>query len=319
MHTEPSHDSDEPLERYFPAALRAGMEFLWITDHRVFETPFAAAWRKSPVLLIPGMEWGGPGHANIGGLRTDNTAVYDDAADVRRAWRLARLQGAVQSLNHYGADAEYWDALFAAAPDLVEALDVMEVWNIWWDLNPAINDRSLARWEAWLNAGHRIGVVGGSDVHSADVSIGFPTTVVYAGSLSVPGILDGLRRGRSYVTQSQPDYRSGTFLYDARPELDFRCDADGDGAHEAMLGDAVAPGPLELRVEVRHAHGPVVVVRSGVEIARFDDHVPGTTVIETLADDAPAGAWYRVQMRERAAGDSPMLLLSSPIYVEGAP
>lgn len=320
VHTAPSHDSDEPLASYFAPAVAAGLTFLWITDHRVFETPFDPAWSQDRVLLIPGMEWGGGGHANMGGIRTDNTADYDDPADVRRAWRLARLQGAVQSLNHYGADAEYWDRTFAAAPDLVDALDVMEVWNIWWPLNAATNDVSIARWEAWLNEGRRIGAVGGSDAHTATGTLGFPTTVVYARSLSMLGILDGIRRGRTYVTQSHPATgRRTMLLYEARPELDFRARSSAAPSLDAMLGDEVPPGPVELHVAVRHAHGPVVVIRGGVEIARFDAHEPGADVTETVMDDAPAGSWYRVQMREGDAESSAMLLFSSPIYVGRGP
>lgn len=318
VHTEASHDSTEALADYAEPMVRAGLHFAWITDHRVLEAPFTPAWREDRVLLIPGIEWGGPGHANVGGVRTNNEASYDDADDVRRAWRLARLQGAVQSLNHYGADADYWDALFARAPDLLDAVDVMEVWNIWWSLNARVNERSLARWDAWLQEGRRIGAVGGSDAHSADVSVAFPTTVVWARSLSTPGILEGIRRGRTYVSQSFPYLGRGalSFAYDARPELDFRIDADADGELEAMLGDAVAPGPVVLRVGVRHAHGPIAVIRGGEIIARFEDHAPGEDVVHTLADDAPPGTYYRVEMRSGAAEGAAMLLLSSPIYVE---
>lgn len=317
VHTEASHDSTEALADYAEPMLRAGLHFAWITDHRVLEAPFTDAWREDRVLFVPGIEWGGPGHANVGGVRTNNEARYDDADDVRRAWRLARLQGAVQSLNHYGADGDYWDALFARAPDLLDAVDVMEVWNIWWTLNASVNERSLARWDAWLREGRRIAAVGGSDVHSADVSVAFPTTLVHARSLSIPGILDGLRRGRTYVAQSLPYLGRGalSFAYEGRPELDFRIDADGDGEPEAMLGDVIAPGPVALRVAVRHAHGPVVVIRGGEELARFDEHEPGADVEHTLADDAPPGTYYRIEMRESAAEGAAMLLLSSPIYV----
>jgi len=315
VHTEPSHDSSEPLANYFDPAEAAGLDFFWITDHRTFETPFNPDWDQDRFLLIPGMEWGGPGHANMGGIRTDNAADYNDPDDVRRAWRVARLQGAVQSLNHYSDDADYWDGIFEAAPDLLDVLDVMEVWNVWWPVSMDVNPPSIDRWEQWLNEGYRIGAVGGSDVHFAVLPIGFPTTVVWAESLSLPGILDGLRRGRSYVTQSFP-YRDGPeFLYDARPELDFRVDADGDGTFEAMLGDEVAAGAIDLQISLRYAHGPVALIRDGVEIARFDQHEPGADIAPIVTDDAPPGSWYRVEMRDTAEEDAAMLLLSSPIYV----
>lgn len=314
IHTEPSHDSDEPLASYFPPSAEAGLDFMWITDHRVFETPFDPAWNQTQLLLIPGIEWGGGGHANIGGIRTLIEANYDDPADVRRSWRRARLQGGVQSLNHYGADTDYWDRLFAAAPDLLDAVDVFEVWNIFWTFNRPVNEASLVYWDQLLTAGYRIGAVGGSDTHAAALTLAFPTTVVWATSLSVPGILEGIRRGRTYITQSEPA-SDGGWSWRNRAELDFRIDGDGDGVFEAMLGDEVPAGPITLRVAVRHAHAPVIVIRNGVEIARFDSHPDGGDMEETLPDLAPPGAWYRVQMRSTGLSISPMLLLSSPIYV----
>ncbi|MCZ7584972.1 MAG: CehA/McbA family metallohydrolase [Deltaproteobacteria bacterium] len=309
IHTEYSHDSIAKLAWYFPMAEAAGFDFLWITDHRVFDAPFDPAWDQSELLLVPGIEWGGPGHANMGGIRTDNTAVYEDADDVRRAWRVAKLQGAVQSLNHYGSDMDYWDALFDEAPDLFDLLDVIEAWNVIWPFNGATNLPSVALWEQLLSDGYRIGAVGGGDTHYVPAMHVSPTTVVWANSLSVPGILDGIRRGRTYITQAD------LLTFHGRPELEFRADADGDGEFEAMLGDEVAAGPITLRIEILNAKGPVVLIRNGAEFARFTDHAPGEDVTYTAEDDASAGDWYRVEMRENGLPFSPMRLLSSAIYV----
>lgn len=318
VHTEYSHDSSVPVATWLGPAVDGRLDFLWISDHRTFQAPFDPDWDQDRVLLIPAIEWGGPGHANMGGIRTDNEADWNDPDDVLRSWRQARLQGAVQSLNHYGSDAAYWETLLAARPELAELLDVIEVWNAWWPVSQGGNDQSMGLWEGLLADGHRIGAVGGSDVHFEGLPIGFPTTVVWARSLSVPGILDGLRRGRSYVTQSLPYLDGSVFQYDATPELDFRADADGDGTFEAMLGDEVPAGPIDLQISVQTAHGPVVLIRDGVEIARFDQHAPGADIAPVVSDDAVAGSWYRVEMRETGEADADMLLLSSPIYVGAA-
>jgi hypothetical protein len=310
VHTEFSHDSNTPLAAYIPAALDAGLDFLCITDHDVFESPFDPAWDQDELLLIPGIEWGGAGgHANMWGIRTFNDAASDAPDDIRRSWRLARLQGGVQSLNHYGAEKENWDALFSAAPDLLGALDAIEVWNLVWAFMRDTNEPSIALWEQLLSEGHRIAAVGGGDVHYVPAMRLGPTTVVWAESLSVPGILDGIRRGRTYVTQA--DFLTFT----GRPELEFRADADGDGTFEAMLGDTVPPGPVALRIGIRDAQGPVVLIRNGTEIARFTDHSRGSDVTYTYQDDAPSGTWYRVEMRENALPSSSMRLFSSAIYV----
>lgn len=309
VHSEYSHDSYTPIWRYPPATQKVGLDFLWITDHRVFEAPFDPYWDQDQVLLIPGMEWGGPGHANIGGIRTDNTAVYEDPDDVRRAWRVAKLQGGVQSLNHYGSDTDYWDGMFDLAPDLLDFLDVIEVWNVFWLFNTEANEPSVALWEQLMSEGYRIAAVGGSDSHLVPGFWIGPATVVWAETLSVPGILDGIRRGRTYITQGDLITRAN------RPELDFRVDADGDGVFEAMLGDEVLPGSISLQIGIRNAKGPVVLLRDGAEIARFANHAPNSEVTYEIEDDAPPGAWYRIEMREDALPSSPMRLLSSAIYV----
>jgi hypothetical protein len=310
VHVEYSHDSDYSLSSYPPAAHDAGLDFLCITDHDVFEAPFDAYWMKSDLLLVPGMEWGGAGgHANQWGIRTWNDAATDAPDDIRRSWRLARLQGGIQSLNHYGKEKAKWDALFALAPDLLDAIDVVEVWNLVWAFQTATNEPSIALWERLLSAGRHVGAVGGGDTHTPALTLGSPTTAVWAESLTVPGILHGIRSGRTYLTQADALSSKG------RPELDFRVDADGDGVFEAMLGDHVRPGPVRLQVNVQNAKGPVVLIRNGTEFARFEGHASGASVARTVADTAPANAWYRVEMRESALPFSPMRLFSSAIYV----
>jgi hypothetical protein len=310
VHVEYSHDSSSPISLYFGAADGAGLDFLCITDHDVFEAPFDAAWNQDDLLLIPGMEWGGSGgHANQWGIRTWNDAATNLPDDIRKSWRQARLQGGVQSLNHYGADADGWDPLFATAPDLFDELDVIEIWNLVWTFTTGTNEPSIALWERLLNEGHHIGAVGGGDSHTPVATLGSPTTAVYAESLTVPGILHGIRKGRTYITQADP------LGFEGRPELDFRVDADGDGTFEAMLGDVVPAGPITLQVNVKNAKGPVRLVRNGVQLIRWADHVSGATVAKTVKDTAPAGAWYRVEMRESASALAPMRLMSSAIYV----
>lgn len=311
VHTEYSHDSVSRLEWQIGAALDAGLDYMAITDHDVFEAPFDPAWDQDDLLLIPGVEWGGAGgHANMWGIRTSNDAASNDPDDIRESWRIARLQGGVQSLNHYGGQKDDWDALFAASPDLLDALDTIEVWNIFWSFNEATNLPAVALWEQLMSEGKRIGAVGGGDVHYVPARRLSPVTVVWAESLSVPGLLHGLRSGRTYITQ-------GDFLsFQGRPLLDFRADGDSDGEFEAMLGDAVPAGPITFRIAVQQAKGPVQLIRDGEEIARFTEHAYNADVVYEFEDEAAAGSWYRVQMRENGLPFSSMRLFSSAIYVE---
>ena len=313
LHSEYSHDSNEPVASWAELAPQIGLDFLWVTDHRTFEAPFDAGWDQDRVLFIPGIEWGGPGHANIGGLRTDATADWDDPADVLRSWRLAKLQGSVQSLNHYFYDdhADYWDALLDAEPALLDELDVFEVWNAWWPASQADNPAGIARWQELLLQGYRIGAVGGGDAHNVGLPVGFPTTMVYAGSLSVPGILDGLRRRHTYITQSWPYMGDELYSYEGRARLTFVADADGDGGFEAMMGDVVAAGAVALKVQVEPVHGPVYLVHNGEVVQTWEG-----VVDEVVEVDLEPLDFVRVEMRNGPGEDAAMLLFSSAIQAE---
>ena len=78
-------------------------------------------------------------------------------------------------------------------------VDAMEVWNGLWNVD---DELSLRIWQQLLRQGRRITAVGGSDSHVSTQPVGRPQTVVYAQGPSTPDLVDGLRRGRCYVTES---------------------------------------------------------------------------------------------------------------------
>ena len=108
----------------------------------------------------------------------------------------------------------------------------------------------------------------------------------------------------------------GAFSYAGRARLVFTADVDGDGAHDVMMGDLVAAGPLELRVKVEPAHGPVRLVHNGEVVVTWDEHEAGATVDDVYSVDAASGDFFRVEMRNGPEDDDAMLLFSSAIQVE---
>nr|WP_257720766.1 CehA/McbA family metallohydrolase [Mycobacterium sp. JS623] len=78
-------------------------------------------------------------------------------------------------------------------------VDAMEVWNGLWNVD---DELSLRIWQQLLRQGRRISAVGGSDSRTCAQPVGRPQTVVYARGLAMPHVVDGLRRGRCYVTES---------------------------------------------------------------------------------------------------------------------
>lgn len=326
VHSEYSHDSLVPVSDWIDGAVTAGLDYLAVTDHRNIDHLFDPDWHSEQVLLLSGIEWGGPGHGNIFGLRTDNPCDYDDYDQVLASWTRARLQGAVQSLNHYGDDPDYWDAFFAERPGAKEMLDAFEVWNTWWGVETGKNRTSIARWDALLDEGLHIAAVGGSDTHYTLFPLGFPTTVVHATSLSPLAILEGIRKGRTYIVNPYPytidpgggeDGTSSLFSQIGPwPELIFEADGDDDGTFEAMIGDTVPLGTIRFHVIVVGARGPVEVYRNGTLMTSYPVEKAGGTREIHFSDTPSESSRYRIEMRLDEEPESELLLLSSHIYAE---
>lgn len=151
VHTDYSYDGHQTVSFCIEEASQRELDFLAITDHRNVDHLFDDNWHSDKVLLVSGIEWGGGGHANMFGLRTDNTCNYDDYNAVIQSWKLGRLQGAVQSLNHYGDNVGYWTSFLASRPEALGMLNVFETLNMWWTVGKSTNSVSIPFWEGLLN------------------------------------------------------------------------------------------------------------------------------------------------------------------------
>ena len=157
------------------------------------------------LLLIPGREittfWG---HFNIFGVteHIDYRAVAHDGRDVNAILRDVRARGGIASVNH--ADAPGGEICMGCKWEPPVAVDMSLFTGV-----EAINGGNLLSsadfWDRQLADGIRLTAIGGSDNHNALIpagepsAIGRPTTVVEASELSVPAILDGIRRGRVFI------------------------------------------------------------------------------------------------------------------------
>jgi hypothetical protein len=173
------------------------------------------------------------------------------ASDVQTLADALRADGGDFQINHPAnsetADPDDldWALGYAVQPDTVEA------WNgprLYQPPFPASNshDDAVRYWEGWLVRGAHVALTGGSDSHwiatSALQGPGQPTTWVYAADRSVPAILDGLRRGRTFVSHQPPGLLG--------PRVYLEADADRNGTYESMVGDTVPAGaPLRVRAE----------------------------------------------------------------------
>ncbi len=218
-------------------AIELGLDFLAITDHNTNTHHNEMDSLSSlPIVLVPGEEvttyWG---HANTWGLRewVEYRCADEDAmAGVRE---YLRRRDALFSINHAKCVGPPW--LFKGWV----GFDCMEVWQAPWRF---FNWESLEHWDGLLNRGNRVVAVGGSDVHSIPPAeprhphgLAEPTTWVYASEATEGGVLEAIRAGRTFITDSPR----------APTRLTLVADEDADGRFEKMIGDEVA-GRVRFRV-----------------------------------------------------------------------
>ncbi len=309
-----------PVHRTLEAAVRAGLDFVAVTDHNTFAQNASIRELEGHypgLIVIRGAEITTfQGHANalgtpgpldfqLGGDRLPHTdKLLDQIAS----------QGGILSINHPGLPSgpACMGCGWTAKTDWrrVAAIEVMN--------GAALRTKThegpasgIRFWEALLDQGHRLTAVGGSDNHDATAQtmkdqapIGAPATVVWAAGKSTQEILAGIRSGRVFVDLDATPEKS-----DAARTLDIS--ATADGAIEARMGDTLMLDPGALV--------QVAVEATGVDGARFSPSSGGMTVEATptashftarLLEDINAG-WLRFDVRD---ADGQLLLVGNPVY-----
>jgi hypothetical protein len=321
-------------------AERAGLDFTTISDHRVTncltDPKFLSA--KTPLILIAGEEWGGPGHAGAHGLTRppifqseDGATAADCCSSIQQSIDDVHSMGGVFVLNHTIDDSNpwYWPC---------DRWDGIEIWNQQWALRElaeadasgmqswmlkngmmapgapqpppenlaaiqvrggGLNWQRVALYHAFLNSGRHVAAMGGSDAHYL-VLPGSPTTLVFAEQPTVAGIMDGVRRSRTMVARAA----------DA-PHLEFTADRDGDGIFETIIGDRIplAGRPVTFKIHVVGAQdGKLDLVKNGQVFQQWAINAPDFEV--TFTDAPTAASWYRVNCWEKldlSNANAPML------------
>jgi hypothetical protein len=243
MHTHHS-DGDDPLPMvielaeylesdvflaFHPEYEGNGLDFISLTDHNTLaqiEDPDHVSHR---LILIPGIELTGNGHANAFGVPEEGVLDYVYGPGSHAAWldtfETLLDADAVVSLNH-----PFTLRLFFAFD--IRNHHSIEIWNTRWGLGAATltpedldaweakhgqaspafrkalqfqgiggNHQALKFYEAQLTMGLHVAVVGGSDRHAL-FPVGFPTTWVHSASDSVEGVLQGIRDRHTFVSRT---------------------------------------------------------------------------------------------------------------------
>lgn len=307
------------------AAAAHGLDFIAITDHNA-TSQYDEMRELQPyfdrLLLIPGREittfWG---HFNIWGTTRyiDYRATAKGPRDIDAILRDVRADGGIASVNHAEAPGGEicmgcrWEPPSPVDMSLITGVEVINGGS------HALS--SSAFWDKQIATGLHLTAIGGSDSHNGAAlpgepgAIGWPTTVVEAAELSVPAILDGIRRGRVFIDM--------TASHDKLLDLDAAdITAPNAAKSHAQMGESM---------ESRFGH--VVVIRvhltacAGCSAHVFlDGHETSTLSPATVSAGIASLSfrwtsdghrhWIRVEVRD---AERHLALLSNPVYINDNP
>lgn len=292
VHSRESGDATPTLDEIAELALSRGLDFVVITDHNTHTNLdfFADVAERYPELLfVPGVEfttYAGHGNAIFATEWVDHKLGVEGAT-IEGALNAYREQDAFFSINHPVHELGNMCIGCAWEIDVDPALiDGVEIGSLEIDtVGHLFVDKALAFWDELLDGGSRAVALGGSDDHRAGQNlsgtqspIGSPTTMVEADELSVRGIREALRAGRTSVKMGNPD---DPLAYIEPFEGKF-------------TGD-----PIELTLKVVGAsEGQTLALLENGRALRTWELEDGDRTIEVQLAPPAEGARYRVEVHE---------------------
>ncbi len=304
LHTVHSDGRYQPDE-LAAAARAAGLDFIVSTDHNTSSAN--QAWtlcNTGGLLVIAGEEvTTRHGHWLAVGLPPKEWIDWRYAPRDRVLERYAaqvRSGGGIVVAAHPAVPlpGSAWEFGFAD-------VDAVEVWNGRWNLDDEV---SLRIWHRLIFRGRHVAAVGGSDSHGPHQRVGSPQTVVRAAELSTPAVVEGLRRGRSYLAES-----SAVTL-----ELTASC----------PVGDAMlTAGPGETLTMPASAQATITATVTGapdtsLTLITAQHRAAGTTIdasghghLQWTTTNAEA-RFARIEVRRRLRDRHPsMVALTNPVWL----
>ncbi len=276
-------DGQLPVEQVVQAALDCGLDFLALSEHFTI-----SQWRKmaalidQPIALLRSCEiTSHHGHANLHGIRRW-VDVYVDRPewDMGLAADQVHAQGGLFCVNHPFSGNLGWRAYDF---DWAKA-DLMEVYH---NLEGPNNHFQPSLWDHHLRLRRHVVGVGGIDSHHPRQGIhalGQAVTWVQAQELSEHGILDGLRRGRAYISRG--------------PELRFHAIAPSGQEAEMWESLPLGGGPITFHVEIK-SELPlrIFILRDGYffDMLTTPSSIPDWQSL-TFVDDPRQPAFYRLEV-----------------------
>jgi len=342
LHAHSRHgEGVESVGRLIKRAKRAGLDFLAITDRNTLACVYDPEFHSNSLVLIPAMEWGLPekGYALIFGPRTElempSATPYGLAAAQAECIRV-QAQGGIFAIAHPCMPTQpwQWDLGYANA---------IEVWQRDWSMPPLMLDQlnedmkfrkegklaySVAQaaaradlaevsgnaqasffWDLELQKGLMACALGTSNTASPKVPMGKPLTYIYAREKSLPGILEGIRLGRTFITQDKHG-----------PIIHFSADVLEDNKIDVGIGGVIPLGmDTKFLIAVKNAKGKKLQVLENGHPIRTVPIVKDSVVVQFTRHPVQYAA-YRArviaQQKEKGLGDVTVCAMTSPIYAQ---
>lgn len=302
LHLHSTHsDGVWTPDELIPAAQEWGLDFIALTDHNTVTGLPEFLSQDSGVIAIPGIELTTfHGHATCLGLdRWFDWRCQRDDASMTNVARQIREAGGVFTIVHPEGrpDDVCTGCRWRYSRFDLDQADAVQVWGGYdWDSNRDSNLECLCLWRRWLNDGHKLAAVGGSDAHRPSAwGTNTGRTYVWATDPSAQAIVDGIRAGRTYVS-SGPALTIQSLDEEGNPAVPGADVAAATGGAMVRVCWNSCP-PAELRVVVQ---GTV----------HHRQQVEGTGYIDTEAH--PGDLWLCAELW--AANASTLLAVTSPIY-----
>ena len=302
------------------AAVARGLDFIAITDHNT-TSQYNEIRELQPffdrLLMIPGREittfWG---HFNIFGTTRyiDYRAVGEGPRDINAILRDVRTAGGIASVNH--AEAPGGEICMGCRWEPPSPVDMSLFTGVEVINGSSHTISSMSFWDKQLAAGLHLTGLGGSDSHNGAAlpgepgAVGWPTTVVEASELSVPAILDAIRRGRVFIDLTA----SHDKLLDIVAE--DTVDGKGTSARAQMGGNLASPSGhvVILKVSVTACRACAVhLLLDGREMAELPQAaVDSTDLLPFRWTSDGHRHWIRAEVRD---AEGHLALVSNPVYI----
>lgn len=314
MHCHTQHsDGAFTLQELLDTAFAHGFAGICLTDHNT-----ASGIRQLPemethgLVVVPGIEWTTFfGHLLVLGCSryVDWRTVQLDTIDT--ALEEIRRAGGVSGVAHpfeIGAPlscGSHWD-FHVKDWSLV---DYMEVWSGDTPHTRLKNQLALPFYDGLLNDGYRLTLTAGRDWHGPDRATRPIVSATYLGIenglMTVGGVLNAIRRGRTYVTLG--------------PELQFSLWKDGATFE---IGDIIPAGKVHILVNIMDPGEKAAWGNNGVQPQEIRIILNGEEVWispngQTTAEISlnVSEGWMRMEVWGMLENERNRLALTSPVYI----